>query len=78
MPSTPATAIRTIVVLVVVWAMVRSILFLVLSGVGTGAAWFAYFRALQLGPASRVAPVDKLSLPFTILLATVLENHSTA
>ena len=84
-PSTLATAIRTVVVLVVVWAMVlalhehraiptlskRSIVFLVLSGVATGAAWFAYFRALQLGPASRVAPIDKLSLPLTILLATV-------
>ena len=84
-PSTLATAIRTVVVLVVVWAMVlalhehraipalskRSVVFLVLSGMATGAAWFAYFRALQLGPASRVAPIDKLSLPLTILLATV-------
>jgi transporter family protein len=49
----------------------RSAMFLVLSGIATGAAWFAYFRALQLGPASRVAPVDKLSLPITILLAWV-------
>jgi transporter family protein len=84
-PSTLATAIRTIVVLAVAWAMVfalqeqqalpavskRSLLFLVLSGLATGAAWFAYFRALQLGPASRVAPIDKLSLPLTILLAAV-------
>ncbi len=84
-PSTLATAIRTVVVLVVVWAMVlalhehraipalskRSVVYLVLSGIATGAAWFAYFRALQLGPASRVAPIDKLSLPLTILLATV-------
>src|ERR1700741_3361008 len=84
-PSTLATAIRTVVVLVVGWLMVfavqehraipalstRSVLFLVLSGVATGAAWFAYFRALQLGPASRVAPVDKLSLPLTIVLAAV-------
>jgi len=82
-PSTLATAIRTIVVLVVGWAMVfalrehralpsiptRSVVFLVLSGLATGVAWFAYFRALQLGPASRVAPIDKLSLPLTILLA---------
>jgi len=80
-PSTLATAIRTVVVLVVAWAMVfavheqraipalsnRSLVFLVLSGMATGAAWFAYFRALQLGPASRVAPIDKLSLPLTIL-----------
>src|SRR6267378_2453720 len=84
-PSTLATAIRTVVVLVVTWAMVfalqehraipalskRSVVFLILSGMATGAAWFAYFRALQLGPASRVAPIDKLSLPLTILLATV-------
>jgi transporter family protein len=84
-PSTLATAIRTAVVLVVVWMMVfalnehraipelsrRSVAFLVLSGIATGAAWFAYFRALQLGPASRVAPIDKLSLPLTILLASV-------
>jgi transporter family protein len=48
----------------------RSVVFLILSGLATGAAWFAYFRALQLGPASRVAPIDKLSLPLTILLAT--------
>ena len=82
---TLATAIRTIVVLVVGWAMVfalrehhalssiptRSVIFLVLSGLATGVAWFAYFRALQLGPASRVAPIDKLSLPVTILLAAV-------
>jgi transporter family protein len=47
------------------------VIFLVLSGLATGAAWFAYYRALQLGPASRVAPIDKLSLPLTILLATV-------
>jgi bacterial/archaeal transporter family protein len=84
-PSTLATAIRTVVVLVVAWVMVfalheqraiptlskRSVVFLVLSGVATGVAWFAYFRALQLGPASRVAPIDKLSLPLTILLATL-------
>jgi transporter family protein len=84
-PSTLATAIRTVVVVVVAWMMVfalnehrampaiskRSVVFLLLSGIATGAAWFAYFRALQLGPASRVAPIDKLSLPLTILLASV-------
>jgi bacterial/archaeal transporter family protein len=84
-PSTLATAIRTTVVLVVVWLLVfavreqrmlptlskRSLIFLVLSGLATGLAWFAYFRALQLGPASRVAPIDKLSLPFTIVLAAL-------
>jgi transporter family protein len=84
-PSTLATAIRTVVILVVVWVMVfalqeqralptlsrRSLIFLVLSGLSTGVAWFAYFRALQLGPASRVAPIDKLSLPLTIVLAVI-------
>src|SRR6267142_2826608 len=84
-PSTLATAIRTVVVLVVAWTMVfalneqraipalskRSVVFLVLSGIATGAAWLAYFRALQLGPASRVAPIDKLSLPLTIALASL-------
>lgn len=84
-PSTLATAIRTVVILVVVWVMVfalqeqralpalsrRSVIFLVLSGLSTGVAWFAYFRALQLGPASRVAPIDKLSLPLTIVLAVI-------
>jgi transporter family protein len=84
-PSTLATAIRTLVILAITWSAVfalhehraiaalsrRSLVFLVLSGVATGVAWFAYFRALQLGPASRVAPVDKLSLPLTIVLAAV-------
>src|ERR1700730_5193972 len=84
-PSTLATAIRSVVILVVAWVMVFALhekralpgpskrwgTFLVLSGLSTGAAWFAYFRALQLGPASRVAPIDKLSLPLTILLATL-------
>lgn len=84
-PSTLATAIRTVAILIAAWLMVfalheqrampalskRSVVFLVLSGLATGAAWFAYFRALQLGPASRVAPIDKLSLPLTILFATL-------
>jgi transporter family protein len=83
LPSTLATAIRSVVVAVFAWLMVvalgehrvigaisrRSIVFLVLSGLATGISWLAYFRALQLGPASRVAPIDKLSLPLTILLA---------
>jgi transporter family protein len=82
-PSTLATAIRSIVIAVFLWLSVvslgehrvmtaisrRSILFLVLSAFATGIAWLAYFRALQLGPASRVAPIDKLSLPLTIVLA---------
>ena len=84
-PSTLATAIRTIVVMIVAWGMVlglgqqhavptlsrRSLMFLALSGVATGVSWLAYFRALQMAPASWVAPIDKLSLPFTILLAAL-------
>ncbi|HKE87938.1 MAG TPA: EamA family transporter [Vicinamibacterales bacterium] len=85
LPSTLATAIRTIVVVVFAWGMAvalgeqrtlstvptRSWIFLLLSGIGTGTAWLAYFRALQLGPASRVAPIDKLSLPLTIVFAAL-------
>ena len=84
-PSTLATAIRTLVILVFAWAIAigggqhralgsvsaRSLLFLVLSGLATGVSWLAYFRALQLGPASRVAPIDKLSLGLTLVLAAV-------
>ena len=84
-PSTLATAIRTLVIVVFAWMMVlglgeqsrlatvsrRSLVFLLLSGAATGVSWLAYFRALQLGPASKVAPIDKLSLPITILLAVV-------
>jgi bacterial/archaeal transporter family protein len=84
-PSTLATAVRTVVVVVFAWVMVlvahehraitalsrRSLLFLVLSGFATGISWLAYFRALQLAPASRVAPIDKLSLPLTIVLAVM-------
>ncbi|MGV3624679.1 MAG: EamA family transporter, partial [Archangium sp.] len=85
-PSTLATAVRTVVVLAFAWLMVfvakehvairelkgRALVFLVLSGIGTGVSWLAYFRALQLAPASRVAPIDKLSLAFTIVLAAVV------
>jgi bacterial/archaeal transporter family protein len=85
-PSTLATAIRTAIVLVFAWAIVfslgehrslatvsrRSLTFLFLSGLATGVSWLAYFRALQLGPASRVAPIDKLSLPLTIVLAALV------
>jgi transporter family protein len=84
-PSTLATAIRTVVVTVFAWAMVigldqqralptlsrRTVVFLALSGLATGVSWLAYFRALQMAPASWVAPIDKLSLPFTIVLATL-------
>jgi transporter family protein len=89
-PSTLATAIRTIVVLAFVWAMVfasgehramasmtrRSLIFLFYSGLAAGVSWLAYFRALQLGPASRVAPIDKLSLPLTIVLAALILGES--
>ncbi len=81
--SNLATAIRTTVVLVFTWAIAiglekhqglgdisrRSWLFLVLSGMATGLSWLCYFRALQLGPASSVAPVDKLSVVLVILFA---------
>jgi bacterial/archaeal transporter family protein len=80
-----ATAVRTAVVLVFTWAIVwaavpkgslaaisrHAWLFLVLSGIATGLSWLCYFRALQLGEASRVAPVDKLSVVFAILLAAL-------
>ena len=82
-PSNLATAVRTAVVLVFAWGIVvvrgeavglrdlkgRTLAFLLLSGVATGLSWLAYFKALQLSPASRVAPIDKLSLPITIVLA---------
>ena len=81
--STVATAIRTIIVLLFSWAMVfivgsqnqlaaldgRSLLFLVLSGLATGASWLCYYRALQDGPASVVVPVDKLSILVTVLFS---------
>lgn len=84
--SNLATAIRTMVVVVMAWGMVfltnaqggisdiskRSWLFLILSGLATGASWLCYYRALQLGEASRVVPIDKLSVVITLLLAFVL------
>jgi len=84
-PSTLATAIRTAVVMAFAWSLVfvlgqqqalgtisrRSMIFLAVSGLATGVSWLAYFRALQLAPAAWVAPIDKLSLPLTILLAAV-------
>jgi len=85
-----ATAVRTTVILVFAWtvffatAPVRNLylltgrnwLFLVLSGIATGLSWLCYFRALQLGEASRVAPVDKLSVVFAITFAAlILREH---
>ena len=89
-PSTLATAIRTVIIAAFAWAITiglnehhalsnvsrRSMLFLVLSGLATGVSWLAYFRALQMAPASRVAPIDKLSLPLTIILAMVFLGES--
>lgn len=91
--STLATAIRTMVVLVMAWGMVfltgtqsgigkisgRSWLFLILSGLATGASWLCYYRALQIGEASKVVPVDKLSVIITLVLAFVfLHERFTA
>jgi transporter family protein len=83
--SNLATFIRTIVILVVTAAIIclrgewqriegvssRTMTFLVLSGIATGLSWLCYYRALQLGPASKVAPVDKLSVAFVIVLAII-------
>ena len=91
-PSNLATAVRTAVVLLFAWGIVvvrgehhaltairgRTLLFLTLSGIATGLSWLAYFRALQLAPASRVAPIDKLSLALTIGLATVILGESVS
>ena len=88
--STLATAIRTIVVLFMAWLMVfvkkkqrevlhikkRSLLFLVLSGLSTGASWLCYYRALQTGPASVVVPIDKLSIVLTVVFSiTILKER---
>ena len=81
-----ATAIRTSVVLIMSWGMVfltntqhgidqisrRSWLFLILSGMATGASWLCYYKALQIGDVSKVVPIDKLSIVITIILAAVL------
>jgi len=83
--SSLATAIRTTVILVMTWAIAfatvpagaltlpgrRTLIFLTLSGLATGLSWLCYFKALQLGEASRVAPIDKLSVVFVIVLAAV-------
>ena len=83
--SNLATAVRTAVVLVMAWGMVfltdaqggigsisrKSWLFLILSGLATGASWLCYYRALQIGQASKVVPVDKLSVVITLVLAFV-------
>ena len=84
--SNLATAIRTFVVLIMSWGMVfltnaqtglgeisrRSWLFLILSGLATGASWLCYYKALQIGEASKVVPIDKLSVVITMILAAVI------
>ena len=90
--SNLATAIRTVVVVIMAWGMVfltntqggifeiskKSWLFLVLSGLATGASWLCYYKALQIGEASKVVPIDKLSVVITMVLAAViLQEHFT-
>lgn len=83
--SNLATAIRTVVVVIMSWGMVfltnaqggisdisrKSWLFLILSGLATGASWLCYYKALQIGDASKVVPIDKLSVVITLVLAFV-------
>ena len=83
--SNLATAIRTVVVVAMAWGMVflthaqkglgqitqRSWLFLILSGLATGASWLCYYRALQMGEVSKVVPIDKLSVVITLVLAFI-------
>jgi len=83
--SNLATAVRTIVVVLMAWFMVfitrnqngivdiskKSWIFLILSGLATGASWLCYYKALQLGEASKVVPIDKLSIVITIVLAFI-------
>ena len=88
--SNLATAIRTVVVVAMSWGMVfltqaqsglssinkRSWIFLILSGLATGASWLCYYKALQLGEASKVVPIDKLSVVITLILAFVFLHES--
>ena len=91
--SNLATALRTFVVLLMAWGMVfitnaqsgiteisrKSWLFLILSGLATGASWLCYYRALQIGEASKVVPIDKMSTVLTLILAfTFLHEQFTA
>ena len=83
--SNLATAIRTVVVVIMAWGMVfltkgqsgigaiskKSWIFLILSGLATGASWLCYYRALQMGSASKVVPIDKLSVVITLILAFI-------
>ena len=83
--SNLATAIRTVIILIMAWAIVfargeakgistlskQNLIFLIISGIATGLSWIFYFKALQMGKVSQVAPVDKLSVALTIVLAVV-------
>lgn len=84
--SNLATAVRTVVVVIMAWAVVfltntqgglpdisrKSWLFLILSGLATGASWICYYKALQMGEASKVVPVDKFSIVLTVILAFII------
>jgi transporter family protein len=84
-----ATAIRTVVVLILIWGIVfsrgeqegislitkRNLIFLILSGIMTGLSWLFYFKALHDGPLSVIAPIDKLSITLTIILAFIFLNE---
>lgn len=88
--SNLATAIRTVVVVILAWGMVfltntqtglcsisrKSWIFLILSGLATGISWLCYYRALQIGEASKVVPIDKLSVVITLILAFVFLHES--
>lgn len=85
MDSNLATAIRTVIILMITWSIVfftgsyksipglagKELLFLLLSGTATGLSWLFYFKAIQIGDISKVAPVDKLSIVFVIILAAI-------
>ena len=90
MNSNLATAVRTVVVLIMAWGMVfltggqsglssigkKSWIFLILSGLATGASWLCYYKALQMGDASKVVPIDKMSVVITLILAFVFLRES--
>ena len=87
--STLATAIRTVAVVGMSWLMVfitntqsgissiskKSWIFLILSGLATGASWLCYYKAIQMGDVSKVVPIDKLSVLFTLILAFIFLHH---
>ena len=88
--SNLATAIRTVVIVIMAWGMVfltnaqnglfgisrKSWLFLILSGLATGASWLCYYKALQIGEASKVVPIDKLSVVITLILAFIFLHET--